>query len=104
MRCEKFFQVTHNSDQTEGRGYTISLGFLPSKEEALNVVTDPRYAKWCVMGYHDPKTAHYNVRESEILIFDTAEEFWEYHSEEGKRKAALAKLNDEDIRVLGLKR
>jgi hypothetical protein len=37
------------------------------------------------------------------VIFDTVEEF-EQHSTEGVRKRALAKLDDEEVKALGLKR
>jgi hypothetical protein len=53
-------------------------------------------AKEFVNGYVEPEAV-------EFIIFDTFEEF-ERHSLEAIRKRALAKLDDDELKVLGLKR
>lgn len=102
MQSRKLYEITYNSDQTEGRGYTISLGFVTTQAEAFKIVDDKRFARWCVMGVHNPGSERYNVLERTIDIYDTAEEFWEKHDVVEKRKRALAKLTPEDRKVLGL--
>jgi len=102
MNTTKLFELTHNSDQTEGRGYAIGIGYVTSMAEAKKIVDDPRWKRYCVMGVHSPGTHYYDIRETDVMVFDSAEEFWERHSTEGKKKAALAKLTCEEKQLLGL--
>jgi hypothetical protein len=102
MNTTKLFELTHNSDQTEGRGYAVGIGFVNSLAEAKKIVDDPRWKKYCVMGVHTPGSHYYDIREVDVVLFSNAEEFWELHSIEAKKKAALAKLTDEDKVILGL--
>lgn len=96
------FAVTHNSDLTEGRGHTVTLAHFEDKNEALKVVNDPRYKKWCVMGVHQPGREQHNVSERTIVVYHSAEEFWEQYDTDAKRARALAKLTPEDRKLLGL--
>lgn len=97
-----FYAVTKNSDSTEGRGHTIQLGHFANEGQALTCAKDKRYAKYCVMGYHDPKSAQYNVMPVHIKLYDNPEAFFAYHEKEAIRERALAKLNKEEREALGL--
>lgn len=102
MKRDKVFEVNYNSDSIEGRGASIPLAYFPNKREAERVVDDPRFSRWCVMGYHKPGEQRYQIREKDMLFFDTAEEFWEKHDTENKKMKALAKLTAEERKLLGL--
>lgn len=101
METQKLFEITYNSDQTEGRGYSKSLGYVKSIIQAHAIVDDPRWKKYCVMGVHTPGK-YYDVVERNIDVYDNAEEFWDKHDTEIKKQKALAKLTAEDRQILGL--
>lgn len=103
MKTLNLFAVTYNSDSTEGRGRDIVLCRFEEKDSAIAVVSDKRYARYCVMGVHQPLSAiKYNVREENITIFSNPTDFWE-NTEDERRKKALAKLNPDEIKLLGIK-
>jgi hypothetical protein len=100
MMTIKYYELTYNSDSVEGRGYAKVAARFVNKEDAVAVCEDPRFWKeHGVMGTRmDPK---YDVREVCGPLFESAAAYWTY-DEEGIRQAALAKLTDDEKRVLGL--
>lgn len=102
MKTLKIVEVLVNTDTTEGRGPMRVLARFSSITEADKVVDDPRFSRWCVMGYHRPGQNKTAVRPEEYPVYDTAEEFWETHDEVEIRRQALAKLTERERKVLGL--
>ena len=97
-------KLTYNSDSTEGRGHSITIGYVRDDRVAQKIVDDPRFARFCVMGYHRPGSQNYQKSNESVVIYDSAEEFWGDHNPEAEaRRRALAKLTPEDIKVLGIK-
>lgn len=102
MLRQTLFAITYNSDSTEGRGHTLILGYAKSQELAVQIVTDPRFSQYCVWGVHSPSDAvKYNVKETELTIFESVEEAYVIR-DEWTRQKALEKLTAEERRVLGL--
>jgi hypothetical protein len=97
----KVFSINRNADTNEGRGPMVTMAYMNSKEEALKVVDDPRFARYCVQGIHRPGSEHSAVAEINLHIYQTAEQFWN-GIESQARRAALAKLTAEDRKLLGL--
>lgn len=103
METLKLVKITKNSDQTEGRGYDIVIGYVRDMKTADAIVDDKRFSRFCVMGVHSPGRQKYQRAQVEIPIYDSPEEFWVEQSPEAEvRRRALAKLTPEDRRVLGL--
>lgn len=98
----EYWDATSNSDKVEGRGSTIVVGSFSTKELAESVVRDKRYARHCIMGVQQPDDYKYMVSRRIVTIHDDAEEFW-HNTPEEIRKRALAKLDPEEIRILGIK-
>lgn len=103
MELIKLFAVTSNTDLTEGRGGTIVKGHFREKHIADATVRDKRYSRYCVMGVQTPDDVKYTVREDTIRIYSSVEEFFN-NTQEERIKRAKAKLSDEDLDALGLKR
>lgn len=103
MEFMNLFAVTTNSDLTEGRGRTIIKGYFRDKELAMATVNDKRYSRYCVMGVQDPHYAKYMVQDAAIHIYSSVEDFFT-NTVEDRRKAAIAKLTDDDLDALGIKR
>lgn len=102
MHRQTLFAITYNSDSTEGRGPTLTLGYAKSQELAVQIVTDPRFKKYSVWGVHSAIDAvKYNVKETELIIFETVDEAYVIPDEQ-TRQRALEKLTAEERRVLGL--
>jgi len=102
MSTLDLYAITYNSDGTEGRGREIILGYAHTKEIAEAIVSNPRFARYCVMGVHNPESCRkYNVHRASVEIFETADGPW---AEENEilRKAALSKLTQEEKEALGL--
>lgn len=100
---QEIFNVRVNADQCEGRGPMVVLGRFSSKGVAEAIVRDPRFKRWCVQGQHNPEheLRYGAVQPETIRVFDTTEQFWA-EQERDRRKEALAKLNAEDRKILGL--
>jgi hypothetical protein len=102
MFNKTLYELTHNSDLTEGRGHTVSIAFMTDSAQAFKVVDDPRWVKYCVMGMHHPGRQTYDVRERNLLVYDSADEFWAQHDTATRKRVALAKLTSEERMLLGL--
>ena len=99
----EYWDVTITSGLTEGRGCTKVIGSFESKGLAESVVMDKRYARYCMMGVYPPDDcARHKISHKIVTLYDDAEEFWANTPEE-IRKRALAKLDPEEIRILGIK-
>lgn len=103
MELIKLFAVTSNSDLTEGRGFTIVKGHFRERHIAEATVKDKRYSRYCVMGVQHETDAMYSVREDTFRIYRSVAEFFDNTVEE-RKKRAIAKLDDDDLDALGLKR
>lgn len=96
-------KITTDSDSTEGRGYEIVIGYVRDMRTADAIVDDKRFSRFCVMGVHSPGQQKWQRAKIELPIYDSPEEFWADHNPEVEaRRRALAKLTDEDRRILGL--
>lgn len=96
------YAITYNSDGTEGRGRDLTLGYARTRAVADQIVTDPRFAKYCVMGVHNPESCKKNnVHRSQVPIFDSASELWD-KEDEALRESALSKLTLAEKEALGL--
>ncbi len=103
MELINLFAVTSNTDLTEGRGATIVKGHFRERHIAEATVRDQRYSRYCVMGYQSSQDAKFQVRDDTIRIYSSVEEFFGNTVEE-RKKRAIAKLTDDDLDALGLKR
>lgn len=103
MEFIRLYAATSNSDTTEGRGSTIVQGHFRDIQIAKAVVEDKRYSRYCTMGIQTKDDVKYMVREENIKIYASVEDFFSNTVEE-RRKRAIAKLSDEDCEVLGLKK
>lgn len=102
MSSQNLFAITYNSDTTEGRGYTITLGYTHTRELADAIVSDPRFSKYCCMGFHSADECRkLNVRAAELRIFESVDELYDRELQ-AERQKALAKLDPRDRKVLGL--
>jgi hypothetical protein len=104
MRKVTFFQVTRNSDSTEGRGHSVptDIGFT-HRADAVDFAKSRHYAKnYGVMG---TPGSDFDVDEVTYFIYKSVEE-WEDKApgveEERDRAAALSKLTDKERKLLGL--
>lgn len=103
MELINLFAVTSNTDLIEGRGTTIVQGHFRERHIAEATVRDPRYSRFCVMGVQSDSDVKHAVRDETIRIYSSVAEFFNNTVEE-RRKRAIAKLNDDDLDALGIKR
>jgi len=102
MITQELYAITYNSDLTEGRGYPITLGFAKSEALAKAIVSDPRFGRYCCMGFHNAQDCQkYNVSPKSVLIFESVEEPFDLEKQKIRDKA-LAKLTSEERELLGL--
>ena len=100
MKEITFYEVTYNSDGTEGRGTSLATGTgFTSQAAAMTYVRSAHYAQeHGVMG--TPGGIH-DIKPVTFRIYDSFDE-WVRGQPDRKRAAALAKLTEEDRQVLGL--
>ncbi|AXH59716.1 hypothetical protein [Pseudomonas amygdali] len=101
MITNDLFAITYNADLTEGRGHTIILGYTKTLELAKAIVADPRFSRYCCMGFQSPDDWKYSVSQKPVLIFEAVDEPFELEKQK-LREQALAKLNPDERRALGL--
>ena len=102
MENLNLIKLTYNSDGMEGR-HSITIGYVRAGGVAQAIVDDPRFAQFCVMGCHSPGNQNHQKSVVSMMIYDTAEEFWDAHNPQAEaRRRALAKLTTEDIKALGI--
>lgn len=107
MSHDTYYEITKNSDETEGRGSTETTGiFFWKHSDALAFVKSHRYQKFGIMGTCG---SEYDIRKKTTKlprIFDSLEEYDKAHpnKEELKRikNQALAKLSDMERMALGI--
>ncbi len=103
MKSLKVWAVMANSDQNEGRGRQYEVLYTDNKAAALHIVNHPDfYGRYGVMG-----TAPYNdgasdVREKELCIFTSLDDYLDSVNVEKLKQAALNKLTDKEKKLLGL--
>lgn len=100
MKSIKCFEVLGHTDTTEGRGPMKVVARFSNKEAALLYVKSKRYAEWCVMGCLSSYDVN-NIKETTIIIMESVEEIDEAINMDRKARA-LAKLSDEEKKLLGL--
>jgi hypothetical protein len=93
------FQITYNSDKTEGRGSTRLTDIVfENKDDALTFVGSKEYAKkYGVMG---SKGSRYDVKEVELNFYSSMSDFNEREVE--LKEHALSKLTKKEKEILGL--
>jgi hypothetical protein len=97
----EYTTIMADTDKTEGRGHLVPVAHFKNPGDARTVCEDARfYKQHGVMG--TPMNPGTYVRKTTIRVYDSVEEFWECHDEDTARAKALAKLTDEDKKVLGL--
>ncbi|AXH59717.1 hypothetical protein [Pseudomonas amygdali] len=102
MSTQELYAITYNSDGTEGRGREVTLGYTRSRAVADEIVSDPRFAKYCVMGVHNPESCKkYNVQRANVVIFESASDLWR-KEDDALRESALKKLTHQEREALGL--
>ena len=99
----EYYEITKNSDSTEGRGVTVPTGIcFWDKADALLFVKSDRYRKYGVMGglgsEYDIKTKTTKLP----VIYSSIEEYDKINDVENIRKQALEKLTAQERKVLGL--
>lgn len=103
MQTITFYEVTQNSDKTEGKGMDMPTGFgFYDKQEAIHFAESEDYAKkFGVMGCRGSK---YDVVDRTIHIFSDRNDMIKNYDaimKETCKKQALAKLTKEEREALG---
>lgn len=92
MSAHKIFVFMKNADQTEGRGPMVPVCGFTDKTEAQKVAD--RLEPYGFSGQFN------EVRE--FTVYNKAEDFPGYPSDENLKKHALAKLTAQEKKLLGL--
>jgi hypothetical protein len=108
MKTIKLFELSRNSDQTEGRGHNVPVGYFEALDQVLKTNDDERFfSKYGVMGTKYTSVSGgflpYNIVLKTFDIYSTSEEFFEKHDKQTKIQKALAKLTEEEKELLGVK-
>ncbi len=93
------FNVTANTDTTEGKGQTYNVARFSTKAVAEAFVKSDRYKRFAGMGHLSPDDVKYNVKPDRVAIFDTLEEYDAYQRSELVR-TAKDKLTPEEYAAL----
>lgn len=104
MKEITFYEVTANSDTTEGRGHTIYTGICFDHEnDALAFAQSDHYKPYAVMGVVNKEYSKFNVKKQTKIVYEC---FNEYDSETQRKidlkQSALDKLTEEEKEILGL--
>jgi hypothetical protein len=107
MPGNDYYEITKNSDSTEGRGVTESTGiFFWKHSDAVAFVKSERYRQFGVMGTCGSEFDICKKTTKLPRIFNNLAEYDEVHPDKEKLKRikqeALAKLTDVEKRALGL--
>lgn len=100
MNVINCFEVYGHTDTTEGRGPMCVVARFSNYGAAVDFVKSKVYSNWCVMGVQS-KSDIENIKETKIVVMDSAGEWGDVKKEQLKAKA-LAKLTKEECEVLGL--
>lgn len=96
---EELYEITYNSDRTEGKGAQISTGFVAPKRIALEIVGSKTYAaKFGTMGCPG---GQWDIKHYKAKVVNSVAEF-EQALKTDAREKALSKLTVEDRMALGL--
>jgi hypothetical protein len=102
MKKIHLWACTANTDTIEGKGANYDVCYAETKDIATEIVNSPGfYGRFGVIGCHPYKKREFGVHYRTIVILETPDELKDLVAEQ-KRQAALAKLTEEDRRVLGL--
>lgn len=101
MESISLFKITSNSDTIEGRGPEIIHGYTRDLETAKEIVQDPRYAKFMVMGIQKNNDWMYCTKQVNLKIFESVGDFYHNDVEQIKIRA-LSKLTPIEREALGL--
>ncbi len=99
------FEVTENTDKTEGRGSTVGTGicFLEEKEAIKFVVSD-HYKPYSPMGFGVGKEhAKYNVEKRVLAVYQDMVDYeknYEEYQQEKILKAIKDKLTEAELEIL----
>jgi hypothetical protein len=107
MTTDKYYEITCNSDTTEGRGSTQSTGInFEHYSDAMAFVKSDRYRKWGVMG---TTGSEYDIKEKTKKLPRIYQSLAEYDAANPDKETlkkikeeALAKLSPLERKALGL--
>ena len=99
-----YYEVTENTDKTEGRGPTRGTGIaFRTKEDAVRFVSSDFYKRFAVMGVVSSGYAEYSVDKRYVYLYDDFEQYKvegvEQENQE-KLNAALDKLTAEEYNLI----
>ncbi len=101
MKILDLHECLGHTDTTEGRGSMIPVCYTEEASVAHQIVKlDLFRDRWGVMGC---ALGDYAVKNKQIKIFSTVQEYIDEVSLEAVRKRALGKLSPEEKKALGLK-
>ena len=95
MNTITYYEVTYNSDQTEGKGFTKNTGIAFSTEEqAIAFVESEHYRDYAVMGV-TPKKGYskFNTVQRTATVFVDIHEYTE-NTKEIEKNNVLRKVKD----------
>jgi hypothetical protein len=100
MNTQRLWACQANKDTTEGRGPMFDVCYAKTKTIAMAIVNNPLfYKRYGVQGCPPYKNGEYDVKETNIIVVDSAEEFFAVE-EVNERLAALEKLTDREKELL----
>jgi len=97
MKTVEYFEVTQNSDTTEGRGSTIGTGITFTTEKAaIDFVVSKHYKKYSVMGQPvERRNASYHVDKVSVIVYDDVTDY-----EDNEESVRLNKLKESALKKL----
>jgi hypothetical protein len=99
MKTIVYYEVYKNSDSVEGRGHSVPVVRFKAIQDAHELAESKKfYERHGCMG----TKGGIGVSKKEVLVYESIDEYKEIHGKEELKRIALAKLTDEDKKVLGL--
>lgn len=101
MKQLTFFELRVDTDTNEGKGPTKVHACFTNKGDAVTVCNDPEF--WRKYGVWNTKIdSQFAVREKNITVYESVEEYKEKHDTVTLKQQALNKLTPAERKVLGL--
>lgn len=106
MKTVRYYEVTKNTDTTEGRGGTVSTGIsFTNLDEAVAFVMSEHYKKFAVMGALETNKEHakFNVRGVNMEVYDHVGDYVTSKvTLKHNIESALGKLSQYEQTLLGI--
>lgn len=94
MGSKTVYAARRNSDMIEGRGYPVIVALFEKESDAVEVAKGREFAVMGVLLGHKPDVVP-------IRLYESAEEY-KQEFQDAARKRALAKLTEDERRILGV--